>query len=100
MAKEYAKPFYNSKKWRRISKKYLDTQYRICERCGNVANVVHHKEYITPENIKDPMITFDWKNLEALCNDCHNKEHKAEYAEIRSDVMFDENGNVVGSTTR
>ena len=47
----------------------------VCERCGRPARIVHHKNYITPQNIHDPYVTLDWANLEALCIDCHNAEH-------------------------
>ena len=50
-------------------------RHYVCERCGGVARIVHHRQYITPQNINDPAITLNWANLEALCIDCHNAEH-------------------------
>ena len=37
---------------------------------------VHHKIRLTPENIKDPQVALNWNNLELLCKDCHNQEHR------------------------
>jgi len=73
--KDWAKKFYNSKTWRTCRKNYLATQYGLCERCHNPADVVHHKIYLTPGNINNPHTTLDPANLEALCQDCHNREH-------------------------
>ena len=36
-------------------------------------------------------IFFNFDNLEALCQDCHNKEHFREEAEY----YFDENGDLI-----
>lgn len=41
------------------------------------AKIVHHKIWLTPKNIHEQSITLCWDNLEALCQDCHNKEHHA-----------------------
>lgn len=75
MAKEYAKSLYQSKQWKQTQAAYISSQHYICERCGNVARIVHHREYITPSNINDYNITLNWDNLEAVCIDCHNIEH-------------------------
>lgn len=56
--------------------------------------MAHHKVYITPTNINDPNITLNWDNLEALCQECHNKEHSAK-APVADGLMFDENGNLM-----
>jgi 5-methylcytosine-specific restriction endonuclease McrA len=70
----------------------MASQYYICERCGEPAKIVHHKTYINRDNINDTSITLSWDNLEALCQDCHNKEHHK--ADTRR-YSFDENGNVI-----
>lgn len=75
MAKDYAKRFYTSEQWAAVRAAYLTRVFNQCERCGAPAKIVHHKKYITADNIKDPKITLDFKNLEALCQDCHNKQH-------------------------
>ncbi len=75
--KEYARSFYKSKAWMKTQAAYMSSKNYICERCGGMAKIVHHKTYITPQNINDPNITLSWSNLEALCQDCHNKEHSS-----------------------
>lgn len=94
MAKEYAMRFYKSRAWIQCREGYLRTQDYICERCGDPAKIVHHREYITPDNINDPSITLAWDNLEALCMDCHNKEH-SEAPMVREGLRFDSNGDLI-----
>ena len=67
--------FYKSKKWLKCRAAYLAGKFYICERCGRPATIVHHKERVTPENVGDPGVTLNPENLEALCLECHNKEH-------------------------
>ena len=97
--KEYSRKFYNSTAWRKCQKSYLSSVDGLCERCkaqGKVqpADIVHHKTYITPENINDANITLNWDNLEALCQDCHNKEHHGA-DQVAEGLMFDANGDLV-----
>lgn len=52
----------------------------LCERClkkglYTPAVIVHHKIWITPENINDPKITLSFDNLECLCRLHHEEEH-------------------------
>ncbi len=94
--KDYAYSFYFGKAWRKCRIAYLKSQHHICERCNGIAKVVHHKEYITPMNITDNNITLSANNLEALCQDCHNKEHHANESGNNSlCYKFDANGNIV-----
>jgi 5-methylcytosine-specific restriction endonuclease McrA len=95
MAKAYTNGFYSSKRWIDCRDSYLRTQDYICERCGKPAKIVHHKEYITPKTINDPSVTLAHDNLEALCQDCHNREHHKDNNNTRQDVMFDESGNLI-----
>jgi 5-methylcytosine-specific restriction endonuclease McrA len=94
MSQKYAQSFYNSKAWRDTQAAYMSGRYYICERCGDVARIVHHVKHISPQNIADKSITLDWDNLEALCIDCHNAEHFGG-AVIANGLCFDENGDVV-----
>lgn len=50
--------------------------------------MVHHKRYITAENVTNPDIVFNWDNLELLCRECHAAEH------TKKRYTFDENGFV------
>ena len=97
--KDYAKGFYNSTAWRKCQKVYLSSVDGLCERCKALgivqpADIVHHKIYITPENITNPNITLNFDNLEALCQTCHNKEHHGA-SEVGKDLMFDPNGDLI-----
>lgn len=94
--RDFAKGFYHSPEWRRCRDAYFISQHGICERCGGPGKIVHHIEYITPENINDPNVTLNWDNLELLCQDCHNREHH-EGKLVAKGLMFDENGNLVRS---
>lgn len=88
MAAPWTKGFYTSKAWKQNSKAYLSSVDGLCERCraaGRLvpAVIVHHRIHLTPELMKDPNMTMGWNNLEALCRDCHNKEHFREQKEQR-----------------
>ena len=91
--KQWAKEFYHSRAWEETRYAYLVSQYFLCERCGEPAKVVHHKCYLTKRNINNMDIALNWDNLEALCQDCHNKEHHKGQQKQR--YMFDADGNIV-----
>ncbi len=95
MAQEWAIWFYNSIIWIKCRDAYKQSKHGICERCGMPGTEVHHKIYLTPENINDPYITLSWDNLELLCASCHSKEHNEKYSPLREDVMFNEKGDLV-----
>lgn len=90
MAQEWAKAFYFSREWRIVSKTYMTSKNYVCERCGGLGEVCHHRTYLTPANINDPNISLSFDNLECLCRDCHGKEHGLK----RNLLYFDECGNV------
>lgn len=58
-------------KWSRMRKAYL-AQHPYCERCGLMADCVHH----IIGRSEAPHLTYEWTNLMALCDFCHMKEHK------------------------
>jgi len=91
--KTFAKEFYEGKSWRDCRESFLISKNYTCERCFNPANIAHHKTYLTPINIHNPYISLSQNNLEALCQDCHNKEHHATETELP--YTFDKDGNVV-----
>lgn len=92
--KDYARNFYNSKQWKETQAAYMSSKHYICERCGNIAKICHHKTYITPENINDPNITLSWSNLEALCQTCHTQEHLSGGI-CAEGLAFDSKGNLI-----
>jgi len=96
MAKDFAKDFYNSPAWKRVRKLYKRDMLGICERCNsNVDLKIHHKIYLTPQNINDPKITMSFSNLELLCINCHNKEHFVKYSAVDDSLKFNDNGELV-----
>ena len=95
MAKDYAKSFYNSMQWRKCRDGFMSSKHFVCERCGGLAVICHHKTYITPSNISDPNITLNWDNLESLCMDCHNIEHTGKGGICREGLTFDNEGNLI-----
>lgn len=93
--KDYAEEFYQSKQWKKTRAAYMASRYYVCERCGGVARIVHHINHLNKRNINNPSIALDWSNLEALCMDCHNKEHFVSEYTAGNGLMFDENGMVI-----
>ena len=80
MAKEFAKPFYNSKAWQKCRAAYISHRKAIdggmCESCHEKPGyIVHHKIELTPENINDPDISLAFSNLKYDCQECHNQEN-------------------------
>lgn len=94
IVKKWAKHFYKSKAWRQCRDAYFVYRHGLCERCGGSGKIVHHKIWLTPENINDPNISLNWEYLELLCQDCHNKEHHRNEA-VANGLIFDEDGNLV-----
>jgi len=91
--KDYARSFYGGRQWKKISRLYMIQQNYVCERCGSVAVICHHKQHISPANINDPSVTLSFDNLEALCQECHNREHFQKY----SKAIFDGSGEMIGA---
>lgn len=78
--KEWAAGFYKSSAWKKTRAAYLKSKRGLCEIClsnGQItpADMVHHKVWLTPQNINDPNFTLNWNNLQALCNTCHASIH-------------------------
>lgn len=93
--RDFAKDFYSSTKWRRCRKLFIGertmTDGGLCQRCHKEPGfIVHHRVYLTPSNIHDPAVSLDFRNLEYLCHECHDREHNS-----RLRVQFDENGRVI-----
>ena len=93
--KDYAKAFYCSKAWKETRKAYAKSKGGLCERCLKKGlcvpgEIVHHKVYLTPENINDPAVTLNWNNLELVCRDCHAQEHDG----LRRRYKVDELGRI------
>lgn len=108
MAKPWAVGFYRSKAWRKTQRAYMESFAQtdrgvcppyMCERCFErgvmrPAELVHHRKWLTPDNIGDPEVSLGFGNLMRVCRDCHAELHS--HAEsYRPRVAFDENGRVV-----
>lgn len=93
--KAWAERFYNSEQWKDTRENFLQSKDYICERCGEPAKIAHHRKWLTKDNINDVSITLCWDNLEALCQDCHNKEHHKKDRQRQSRYRIDENGNIL-----
>jgi thymidine kinase len=92
--KPWAVWFYKSKAWIKCRASFLKSKFFVCNRCGGAATIAHHIIYLTPNNINDPSVILNWDKLEAVCHDCHNKEHMAK-APIGEGLMFDDEGNLI-----
>ena len=92
--KEFAKSFYLSGTWRKVRDSYKKRHFGICERCGRPGEIVHHKKYLTPENIGNPDISLSDDNLELLCRECHALEHMCAPA-VADGLGFNADGELV-----
>ena len=95
MARDFAKSFYNSQKWKRARQLCISRNHGICERCGKAFAskqlIVHHKVHLSQENITNENISLSQDNLECVCKFCHNEEHLKNTNRV---IYFDENGNI------
>ena len=92
--REFAKQFYHSRAWKDCRASYITKVHGLCERCAAGGKIVHHKVYLSEQNIHDPNITLWHDNLELRCQDCHNAEHMARLP-IQNGLYFDEQGNLI-----
>lgn len=79
MAQAFAKAFYRSKEWERARLAYISYRRAIdgglCETCKDrLGKIVHHKIWLTENNIHNPDIRVGFGNLKLDCQQCHNKE--------------------------
>ena len=73
--------WYNSTAWRKCRDAYLKA-HPLCVRCQaegilTVAQIVHH--VIERKNLDDPMLAYDWENLESLCRKHHTSHHNTRH---------------------
>ena len=87
--------FYHSTLWRKCREAKLRQCHYVCERCGKPNVIIHHKVPLNETNVDDPSIALSLDNLEALCIECHNREH---YASSPGRVIrFSKNGDVIAA---
>ena len=94
VAREFAEAFYHSSAWKQAQRLAMQLHYGVCEKCGRPAKIIHHKIWLTPENINNQDIALGQDNLMALCIDCHNRIH-AKAASVREGLEFDGSGQLV-----
>lgn len=78
------KQFYGRKDWRDLSYTLKIARGGKCERCGFTAVekedwkklIGHHKTELTEANVSNPTISLNPDEVEIICMDCHNKEHR------------------------
>lgn len=86
--------FYHSKRWKSFRNYIIYSRHGICEECGKPGTEVHHIKALTLENYLNDEVALNPKNMKLLCRACHDSERSKE-KEIRKDVMFDENGDLI-----
>ncbi len=101
MAKEWAKSFYNSKRWKQCRDAYIAQRITkdggICEVCGKrLGYILHHKIILTPDNIKNPDISLNHKHMRWECKDCHdNEDNHFMEGKAKPLCMFDSDGQPI-----
>lgn len=100
MAKDFAHRFYKSAAWQACRLGYIQSRVNVdgglCERCHDRPGyIVHHKVYLTPQNITNPEISLNWENLEFVCKECHDDEHLETHQRPALLCGFDEKGRPV-----
>ncbi|HAX02673.1 MAG: hypothetical protein A2Y45_01460 [Tenericutes bacterium GWC2_34_14] len=83
--------FYKSAAWQVARQIKYQEQDGRCERCKRVGEEVHHKIRLTIQNVSDTSVSLNQENLELLCKECHNKEHKR----FSIEKEFDDEGNLI-----
>lgn len=78
MAKEFAKAFYNSSRWKKARNAYIKSRIAadggICEECKEMPGyIVHHKVTLTADNINNPDIALNFELMEYVCKACHDE---------------------------
>lgn len=95
MAKDWAKPFYNSKRWQSFRRSYISRRLNIdgglCEICKEEpGEELDHIIELTEDNIRDPSITLNDNNMQWLCHTCHTRKTKG----IKR-IMFGKDGQPI-----
>lgn len=67
--------FYSSNEWISVRDEVKKRDRMMCQKCGRPITgryIVDHIEELTMDNYKDPNISLNPKNLQLLCQTCHN----------------------------
>lgn len=101
MAKEFAKTFYNSKRWIKCRQTYIKARIGIdgglCEMCrDNTGYIVHHNILLTKENIQEYDISLNHAHLKYVCKKCHDLfDGHGVGSKVKPCCVFDSDGQPV-----
>ena len=103
MAKEWAKAFYNGKRYRKCRESYISLRISIdggiCEECRQqLGYIVHHTIILTESNINDPEISLNHEYMKYVCKDCHDTYEGhgiGGHGKIKPICVFDETGQPI-----
>lgn len=89
--KKYAEKFYKNARWLKMRAYIYSRDKGLCQDCLKRGlyvpmEEVHHIIPITPDNIDDPDITLNEKNLISLCRECHRARHGEKEKKKRFEV--------------
>ena len=94
MAKtERLQKFYNSLSWQKARDYKIASVGYLCEVCGGVGEIVHHKIPLTEANMQNPKISIGNENLQLVCRSCHKRIHDELDGKGRR-IRFDKDGNI------
>ena len=95
MAKtETLQRFYNSLTWQKAREYKIASAGYLCEVCGGVGEIVHHKIPLSEANMHDPKISISNDNLQLVCRSCHKRIHD-EFDGKGRKYQFDKDGNII-----
>jgi len=95
MAKtERLQRFYNSQSWQKARDYKMASAGYLCEVCGGVGEIVHHKIPLTEANMHNPKISLANENLQLVCRGCHKRIHDELDGKGRR-IRFDKDGNII-----
>ena len=81
--------FYARKAWSDLRWTLIIQRHGICGRCGksfadDTSKLIgHHKIELTEETLTDPQVALNPANIELLCIDCHNHQHRTGFSRQR-----------------
>ena len=84
--------FYNSRRWRSISKTFRKRN-PLCVQCKRDGTITPSQcvDNIKPISQYGMGVATDIKNLQSLCTKCHNSKSGRESSEMRKTKVYDRN---------
>ena len=82
MSQAWAKKFYNSNQWRTLRQRLIVEAHFLCALCGDSylkdssLLVAHHINELSPNNVTDPNVALNPRNIQIICRRCHDKIHR------------------------